>query len=453
MTPLRSRGDCDVEAPRQGEEATMGRAPDDLREVVAGLLADRRLLSACAERDMGTLFRLLNHRGISTRRIAAAVGIGQGRLYEYMNGKSRVEKLAVFEQIADAFHIPGHLLGLATRPWEPSAATTPPATAPAALTAPATSGMTAADEDDMAAVAAFRSADRQAGGGRLYQAVVRHLSENIGPRLVHADNGPRTFAVAAALTEMAGWMAHDSGRDGLAGRHFGRALALARASGDVPLAAGIAASNSHLALQTGDPSAAVHWARAGLDTATRGPLIPALVVRLYAMSARALAAAGHPTQALRALDQAEEILTHDSDTDLPWLSPFDAAALATESALALNDLERYDHARADAERAIRLREAGRVRSLVFNRITLATVHVRRGDLDSAVAVGQDLLGADPNLGSVRAIRQLDQLRSRLEPHAAHPPVRAFLARFDDARRARMLLLADIIPPPRGGTAS
>jgi transcriptional regulator with XRE-family HTH domain len=122
-------------------------APDDLREVVAGLLADRRLLSACAERDMGTLFRLLNHRGISTRRIAAAVGIGQGRLYEYMNGKSRVEKLAVFEQIADAFHIPGHLLGLATRPWEPSAAATPPATAPAALTAPATSGMTAADDD------------------------------------------------------------------------------------------------------------------------------------------------------------------------------------------------------------------------------------------------------------------------------------------------------------------
>lgn len=110
----------------------MGRAPDDLRDVVAGLLADRRLLTACAERDMGTLFRLLNHRGISTRRIAGAVDIGQGRLYEYMNGKSRVEKLVVFEQIADALHIPGHLLGLARRPWEPAAPVAPSVPGPAA---------------------------------------------------------------------------------------------------------------------------------------------------------------------------------------------------------------------------------------------------------------------------------------------------------------------------------
>lgn len=94
----------------------MAGTDQDPRAVVAGLLADRRLLTACAERDMGALFRLLNHRGVSTRRIAAAADITQGRLYDYMNGKSRVEKLTIFEQIADAFHIPGHLLGLARAP-------------------------------------------------------------------------------------------------------------------------------------------------------------------------------------------------------------------------------------------------------------------------------------------------------------------------------------------------
>ncbi|WP_328465579.1 XRE family transcriptional regulator [Streptomyces sp. NBC_00448] len=423
------------------EEATVGRAPEDLRDVVAGLLADSRLLTACAERDMGTLFRLLNHRGISTRRIAGAVDIGQGRLYEYMNGKSRVEKLVVFEQIADAFHIPGHLLGLARRPWEPAAPVTPSVPGPAA---------SVPDEDDMAAMDAFRNADRQAGGGRLYQAVVRHLTETIGPRLVDADSGPQTLAVAAALTEMAGWMAHDSGHDELAGRHFNRALPLARAAGDTPLAAGIAASNSHLALQTGDPSAAVHWARTGLDTVARGAAVPALAARLHAMSARALAAAGQPTAALRALDRAEQLLDGKAESDLAWLSPFDAAALATESALVLRDLERYDHAQASAEHAIRLRETGRARSLAFNRITLATVHVRQRDLESAIAVGHELLAADPNLGSVRVVRQLDGLSELLEPQRAHPPVRAFLARFDDARRARVLLLADVLFPPRGG---
>lgn len=103
----------------------MDRAQRDPRDVVVGLLGDERFLGACAQRDMGSLFRLLNHRGISTRRIASAVDITQGRLYDYMNGKSRVEKIVIFEQIADAFHIPGRLLGLAPRSWEPTAMPAP----------------------------------------------------------------------------------------------------------------------------------------------------------------------------------------------------------------------------------------------------------------------------------------------------------------------------------------
>jgi transcriptional regulator with XRE-family HTH domain len=154
----------------------MDRQVQDPREVIAGLLDDSRFLGACAERDMGAVFRMLNHRGISTRRIAAAVDITQGRLYDYMNGKSRVEKLVIFEQIADAFHIPGHLLGLARRPWEPAVDAQPhPQSQP--------------DGDDLTAMDAFRSADRQAGGGRLYGAVVQHLKDRVAPRLVHISGG------------------------------------------------------------------------------------------------------------------------------------------------------------------------------------------------------------------------------------------------------------------------
>jgi transcriptional regulator with XRE-family HTH domain len=410
----------------------------DPRAVVAGLLGDRRLLAACAERDMGTLFRLLNHRGVSTRRIAAAVDITQGRLYDYMNGKSRVEKLAIFEQIADAFHIPGHLLGLARRPWEPAAA------------AP-TFAEHVPDGDDMAAMQAFRTADRQAGGGRLYTSVTSHLRDTIGPRLVDADSTPHVFAVAAVLTEMAGWMAHDSGQDATAGRHFTRALPLARASGDIPLAASIAASTSHLALQTGDPASAVHWARTGIDLADDGPRVPSLMARLHTMSARALAAAGEPTPALAALQRAEEALRRAPETERPWLSPFDAAAFALESALVLSDLNRHDEARAHAEHAIRLREASRARSLLLSRITLASLHLGCNDLDAALTVGNDVLAADPNLGSIRVLRHLDDLRTQFTPHRSHPPVRAFLTRLDDTRRARMLLLADLVPATSKGT--
>ncbi|WP_245238176.1 XRE family transcriptional regulator [Streptomyces roseochromogenus] len=392
---------------------------------------------------MGAVFRMLNGRGVSTRRIAAAVDITQGRLYEYMNGKSRVERLTVFEQIADAFHIPGHLLGLARRSWEP-----PPANAEHQRAADHPP-----DGDDLEAVEHFRSADRLAGGGRLYGAVVRHLSDRVAPRLVDLRSGPQVFAAAAALTEMAGWMAHDSGHDDRAAAHFARALPLARASGDLSLAAHIAASSSHLALETGDATGAAGWARTGLALAEQGPRIPELGARLHTRQARALAAAEQHTPAARALEAARRDLDGASDAGHPWLSPFDGAALASESALILRDLEQYDQALTQAEQAVALREAGRVRSLALSRITLVDIHVRRGDLDAAVITGHGLLSTSPTLGSVRVMQQLDELRRLLVSHKAYQPVREYLVRFDDARRARMLLLADLIPLSPGGTPS
>jgi tetratricopeptide (TPR) repeat protein len=297
---------------------------------------------------------------------------------------------------------------------------------------------------------AFRSADRQTGGGRLYGAVVQHLSVRVAPRLVDPRSGPHAFAVAAALTEMAGWMAHDSGHDDLAARHFNRALPLARTSGDLPLAANIAASNSHLALQTGDTTGAFRWAQTGLDLAGQGPRIPALAARLHTMQARALAAGEQRTSAVRALEAARSGLDAPADTAHPWLSPFDAAALASESALVLRDLEQHDQAMAQAEQAVTLREAGRTRSLALSRIGLVDIHLRRGDLDAAVDIGHELLTISPTLGSVRVVHQLEELRRLLDPHKGYRPVREYLVNFDDARRARMLLLADIITP-RGGT--
>ncbi|WP_431044242.1 hypothetical protein ACQUSR_21625 [Streptomyces sp. P1-3] len=171
------------------------------------------------------------------------------------------------------------------------------------------------------------------------------------------------------------------------------------------------------------------------------------------MSARALAAASQPDPADRALEQAHQLLEADPEAEHPWLSPFDAAALASESALVLRDMRRYDEAMRHAERAIVLRESGRARSLALSRITLVRIHLDRQDLDAAVSVGHDLIAADPTLGSVRVVQQLDALRRLLETHCGHPPVRELLTRFDEARRARMLLLADIIQPPSKGTAS
>ncbi|MGW2839777.1 helix-turn-helix domain-containing protein [Streptomyces sp. NPDC001493] len=409
---------------------------------MAGLLGDERMLAACARRDMGALFQLLNHRGISTRRIAAAVQITQGRVYDYMSGKSRVEKLAIFEQIADAFHIPGHMLGLAQRPWQAPGEGTVAPLIPAAVHD---------DDGDLLALTAFRDADRQSGGGRLYAAVVRHLSGNLGPRLMDVGTGQHIFAVGATMTEMAGWMAHDSGRDDVASRHFVRAWALAQGSGDSALTASVAASSSHLALQMGDPVAATHWAQTGLEAIGSRRRIPSLIARLHVMKARALAVCGHSRLACQALDSAHLALDASVTLSHPWISPFDAAALASESALTLRDVGQHVQALEHAERAVALRDTGRARSMALARIALASLHAQRAELDEAVFTGNALLLDLPfALGSVRAIQQMDDLVAALGPHRTYRPVQELRTRIGQARSSRMLLLADIVPPAGGG---
>ncbi|UED85198.1 helix-turn-helix domain-containing protein [Streptomyces profundus] len=149
--------------------------------------------------------------------------------------------------------------------------------------------------DDMAAMDSFRVADRQLGGGHLYEAVVRYLNSQMAPRIFgtkSVSSTPETFFAASALTEMAGWMAHDSGQDIQAGQHFEHALSLSRVGSDPALTAHIHASLSHLALQSGEPGKARDLARAGRDVAKVGSFVPMLGARLHAMEARALARLG-----------------------------------------------------------------------------------------------------------------------------------------------------------------
>ena len=71
------------------------------------------------------------------------------------------------------------------------------------------------------------------------------------------------FCAAAALTEMAGWMAHDGGDDARAHQHFDRALRFASATSDVELAAHVHASLSHLMQQLDCPRDGLRLAQAG----------------------------------------------------------------------------------------------------------------------------------------------------------------------------------------------
>jgi len=91
--------------------------------------ADMR--DAIAGHDFGTVFALARKwAGISYSKIAEACGVKPERVAALARGEGSITTYEKIIQIADAFRIPGYMLGLAARPWEN---TTPVPTPGAAL--------------------------------------------------------------------------------------------------------------------------------------------------------------------------------------------------------------------------------------------------------------------------------------------------------------------------------
>ncbi|MBU3869918.1 hypothetical protein KN815_39445 [Streptomyces sp. 4503] len=77
------------------------------------------LRRALEEHDFAAAFTLIKKwGGLSQNRIAAACGLTPGKVSTIMNGSSRVTSMEVIRRISDGLRIPGHLVGLAPRPWE-----------------------------------------------------------------------------------------------------------------------------------------------------------------------------------------------------------------------------------------------------------------------------------------------------------------------------------------------
>jgi hypothetical protein len=204
-----------------------------------------------------------------------------------------------------------------------------------------------------AVMQAFRDADRQVGGGYVYGAVVRYLEREVAPQLFTGTRD--VFAAAAALTEMAGWMAHDAGEDAIAHQHFHRALRFASATDDIELAAHVHASHSHLAQHLDRPRDALRFAQAGRAILRRQAHHPALTARLNAMEARALATLRRRGDCARALMNAEKALDRLANGEpSPWVSPFDHASLAAEASQCMQQLLQWAAARRAPEQVISL---------------------------------------------------------------------------------------------------
>jgi transcriptional regulator with XRE-family HTH domain len=213
-------GSCERQmADHRAEPPTVSPAFWDTPALRDALAAQHIGRVARAYRRHGELAARYGRDGVSQELLGTWLGLTQAQVSRIENGPP-VRNLDTLAHWARILRIPAHLLWFqlpplrsvneSTKELQPASAT--PVQAEFSRRLPAAEEQV--HDPDAMAMRAFRTADLQAGGGHLYASVVRYLQADMAPRLFGTDAGasnPALFAAAAALTEMAGWMARPAG--------------------------------------------------------------------------------------------------------------------------------------------------------------------------------------------------------------------------------------------------
>lgn len=293
---------------------------------------------------------------------------------------------------------------------------------------------------DVAAVRAMTQAlvelDHQYGSGHVRPVVVHYLNSVVSGLLAGSYReavGRELFAAVARLTELAGYMAVDTGQPGLAQRYYIQALRLAQAAGDRGYGGYVlAASMSHLAAQLGNPREIAQLARAAQEGA-RGRVTPRAEAMFHAAEARGHALLGDGRAADAVAGRAIEALERadaESGDDPVWIAHFDGAYLADELAHCHRDLGQARAAARCAQESLAGHPASRARRRAIGLVLLATAQVQQRDVEQACHTGTRAVELLGTLRSNRGTEYLDDLQQRLEPFRDEPVVREFGARLD-----------------------
>ncbi|AWI29662.1 transcriptional regulator [Streptomyces sp. ICN441] len=292
---------------------------------------------------------------------------------------------------------------------------------------------------DVEAVRAMTKAltglDHRFGAGHVRPVVVHYLNSVVSGLLSGSYREPvgrQLFAAVARLTELAGYMAVDTGQPGLAQRYYIQALRLAQAAGDRAYGGYVlAASMSHLAAELGNPREIAQLARAAQEGA-RGQVTPRAEAMFHAAEARGHALLGDVRtcqesagRAVAALDRANP----DSGDDPDWIAHFDQAYLADELAHCHRDLGQADQAARRASESLDGHPESRARRRGIGLVLLATARLQQREVEEACRTGTRAIELLGTLRSSRGTEYLEDLNQRLEPFAAEPSVREFGARL------------------------
>ncbi|MFD7660435.1 hypothetical protein ACFV4N_41215 [Actinosynnema sp. NPDC059797] len=279
-----------------------------------------------------------------------------------------------------------------------------------------------------ATTAAFADLDHRFGSTRIRPVVIHYLDSVVSRLLADSygeSTGRQLLGAAARLTELAGYMAVDTGRPGLAQRYYIQALRLTQAAGDRGMGGYVLASGmSRAALVLGSPHEAVQLARVALE-GSRGRNTPAVRAVCHAAEARGHALLGDARACQRAAGKAVEALEHDaSDGEPAWAAHVDRAYLAEELARCARDLDQPAAAVRWADEALHGCPPDRSRRRGLRLVLLASAQLRAGEVDQGHHTALRAVEGLQGVCSAQCDRALEDFRGRLEA----------LGRQEEARR-------------------
>jgi hypothetical protein len=302
---------------------------------------------------------------------------------------------------------------------------------------------------DVAQVRAFtgqlRALDKRCGGGAMLDAgrgFAGWAQRMLGSR--HDDVTGRELRLALAdLHSLLGWAAADAGRRTEAIRHLVRGLALARDADEPRLVAAVLANFARVHAHWGQPVEALRLAQLGFVADSTGQC-PATTALLHANQAWAHALSGDPRGVADSMARAgHELPRADPATLAPWAAG--AAAVLTPGSFQGIQARVYcvltQHAEhrgyamtavEQARAALDSSDGTRAwRSMVLDRISLATAQLQAGERDAGLATGHEVVAQAGTLRSARVAERLAEVRQAAGRYADHP----------DARHLRTLIAA------------
>ncbi|MGW6528377.1 helix-turn-helix domain-containing protein [Streptomyces venezuelae] len=390
------------------------------------LLRGQQLRTAAAAHDFGTVFRVARRQaGISYSQIAIACDIKPDRVGTLARGQGKVTSFEKIVQICDALRIPGHLVGLADRPWEPVptgggaevdevlrrrfvqvAGLT--ATMPTALAA--SSGRIG--QRDVARLrertVRLRRLDDVLGGGdtyRLYTAEYQATKAKLRDARYDEATRRALLALLAEQAQQAGWAAFDGGRETDAVSLYEASRAAALEAEDAALAGN---SLAFLAYQRlgGDRRAGAEIA--SQSTRTIDASTPASVrALLHERRAWACAVASMPTEAERSLAAADEALADVHGQPQPdWAAWVDRTELDIMTGRCWAELRRPLRAVPVLEAALNRYDDSHARDKSLYSSWLAHAYLTAGEAEQAAAVVSRALALADGVASVRPRQRL-----------------------------------------------